>query len=129
MFTLLTLVEREPGFVYPPSWAEVAHVAKQRGYLQENALRLYLTNHGAQLLQMRAKPNDSVARYTMTKVDRVTRLALKDLSHDTGVPMQEAIAHVIQTVHRHRDALTRAARAARMDHPWEGISALLNAKN
>jgi hypothetical protein len=63
----------------------------------------------------------------MTKIDPVARLALKDLGRETGVPMQEALGFIVSEIHANRDALTRAARSAGLEHPWEAIRVLLKA--
>lgn len=127
LHALLTAVSQEDGFTYPPAWAPIADVAKRRGYLDEHGLKLYMKAHGKQWLAQRASPVSSSKTFTMTKVDPNTRLRLKDLSHDTGVPMQEAIGDIIGAIHEHRDELTRYARRVGLSHPWEAVGALLRA--
>ncbi len=124
VFALVTAVAASDGMLYGPKWAEVAHEAKRRGYLNENSLRLFITNHGRQYLSVRAQPRGT-GGHTMVKLDPAARLQLRDLRHDTGVLMQEAIGHILSTVHEHRDELTRVARSAGRDYPWEAIEVML----
>jgi hypothetical protein len=114
---------------YPPEWATVVHAAKGHGWLNEKGLQLFLSEHGRQWLTLRTGPSPSLAnKYSMTKIAPQTRLALKDLAHDTGVPMQEAIGHVIMAIHENRDALTRTARANGLTYPWEAIGRLVKGR-
>jgi hypothetical protein len=124
VFALLTAVEQEDGRTYPPEWAPVAYEAKRRGYVTETSLRLHLSAHGKQWLDAARAPTKEKA-YTMTKIDPSTRLALKDLSHEVKVPMQEVIGHIIDAVHANRDALTRIARRHGDVYPWEAIARLV----
>jgi hypothetical protein len=126
LFMIVTAVSQNEGMSYPPEWAAVVDAAKRRGWLAERALSLHLTTHGRQWLATRAAPTDRRA-YEMTKITLHARLQLKDLAHDTGTPMQEVIGHVIGAIHEHRDELTRAARRHGLDHPWEGVGALVRA--
>lgn len=124
IFALVTAVAEDDGRTYPPEWSQVADAAKRRRYLKERGLRLYLMDHGKQWLSSRAEPVGG-RHYTMTKINPATRLALKDLSRDTGVPMQEAIGHIISAVHEHRAELTSLAFKAGEKYPWEAIGVLL----
>jgi hypothetical protein len=125
IFMLLTRLDADDGMVLPPGpWVAVADVAKRRGFIEEHGLRLYMKKRGMQELEKRAKPS-SAKTTTMTKIYPPDRLLLKDLSHETGVAMQDAIGLVIAAVFEHRDALTRVARLNGLDYPWEGIGALL----
>lgn len=134
IFALVTAVGENEGMTYPPAWTPIADAAKRLGYLRESNLQLFLKDHGRQWLTARAQPRSGelggsgTVVYTMTKIDPKSRLRLKDLAHDTGVPMQEALGMIISAIHENRDELTRAARAAGEEHPWEAISALLRAR-
>jgi hypothetical protein len=124
IFMLLTRLDAEDGMVLPPGpWVAIADVAKRRGLIEEHGLRLYLKKRGRQELESRAAP--AGRQTTMTKIYPADRNQLKDLSHQTGVPMQDAIGLVVGAVYEHRDALTRVARANGLEHPWEGIGVLL----
>lgn len=124
VFMLVTAVAENDGMTYPPEWAPVVDAAKRRGFVHEKGLRLFLGTGGRQWLASRAAPSGG-RQYEMTKIRLVDRLALKALSLETGVNMQEVIGHVIQAVHDNRDELTRYARRHGMDHPWEAIGALV----
>jgi hypothetical protein len=124
VFMLLTRLDADDGMVLPPGpWVAVADVAKRRGFIEEHGLRLYLKKRGRQELEQRAQP--AGRQTTMTKIYPPDRLLLKDLSHETGVAMQDAIGLVLAAVYEHRDALTRVARANGLEYPWEGIGLLL----
>jgi hypothetical protein len=134
IFQLVTAVGEEEGRTVPPSWVAVTDAAKRAGYVRETGLRLYLTQHGRLWLASRASRNapgqgggSGTLTYTMTKIDPVARLALKDVARETGVPMQEALGHIVSEIHENRDALTSVARKAGFDHPWEAIRVLLKA--
>lgn len=125
VFMLVTAVSENDGMVYTPEWATVADAAKRRGYLEEHGLRLYMRKHGEQWLESRSKPRGAPGAYTMTKCTPLAKLHLKDLAHDTGVPMQDAIGDIIAAIHDRRDALTRLARKHGATHPWEAIRFLV----
>lgn len=125
IFTLVTAVSESDGLVYTPEWATVADAAKRRGYLEEHGLRLYMRKHGEQWLASRAQPRAAADTYTMTKCSPHAKLQLKDLAHDTGVPMQDAIGDIISAIHDRRDVLTRIARKHGASHPWEAIRFLV----
>lgn len=120
VFALVTAVHEEDGRSYPPEWAAAADAAKRRNYLSEVGLRLYMTKHGEEWLAQRG--GDGAKWYTMTKISKRARLALKDLAHETGVPMQEALSELVEAMYQNRDALTRAAHRSGLTHPWEAIS-------
>lgn len=121
---LVTAVERDEGMTYEPTWAAVVHAAKLRGYVREKSLRLYLATGGRQWLASRAASHGG-REWEMTKIRLNDRLKLKALALETGVSMQETIGHVIGAVYEHRDDLTRAARRAGLEHPWEGVAELV----
>lgn len=125
VFTLVTAVSENDGMVYTPEWALVADAAKRRGYLEEHGLKLFLKKHGAQWLEARAKPRNAPDTLTMTKLTPHAKLQLKDIAHDTGVPMQLAIGDIIAAIHDRRDALTKLARKHGAEHPWEAIRFLV----
>jgi hypothetical protein len=124
LFMIVTAVSENEGMTYPPEWAGVVDAAKRRQWLAEKGLHLHLTTHGRQWLATRAGPSKGRS-YEMTKIRLHDRLKLKDLSRDTSTPMQEVIGHVIGAIHEHRDELTRVARSAGEEHPWEGVRALI----
>lgn len=129
VFDLLTAVQQNDGMSYPPEWAVVAHAAKAQGWLNEKGLCLYLTEHGTQRLANRGGVSViGDKKYTMTKIDPLTRLALKDIARESKVPMQEAIGYIVQALHAHRDALTRVARANGDTYPWEALARLTKGK-
>jgi hypothetical protein len=125
---VLAVQEAGDGFAYPPEWAKIAHAAKAEGLLTERGLRLYLSEMGKQWLTQRAAPPDTGKEYTQTKVTPQTRYALKTIAREAGVPMQEVIGHIIDTVFENRDSLTRAARAQGLTYPWEAIGKLAKGK-
>jgi hypothetical protein len=125
VYALVLRVEEEDGLTLPPeqSWILAADAAKRAGYLSEKGFRLYLTKHGEQWLESRAKPPSK--DFTYTKIREASRLQLKDLSRETGVLMQDAIGELISAVHANRDALTRVARKHGEQHPWEALRYLV----
>lgn len=127
VFMLLTKLEQEgDGMVLPPGpWVEIADLAKRRGFINEHALRLYFTLRGRQELESRAQPRPDPKARDMTLIWPRDKLVLKDLAHETGVTMREALGGVVGIVYENRDALTRLARGAGLEHPWEGIGVLL----
>lgn len=127
LIALVTAVSNNDGMTFPPEWLTVADAAKRRGLLNETNLRLFLTDTGRQWLAIADAPAGPRV-YTMTKIDPHTRLALKDLARETGMPMQEAITHIVDAVHANRDALTRAARAQGLTYPWEAIGKLVKGR-
>jgi hypothetical protein len=125
IFALVTAVSENDGMGLPPEWLIVADAAKRRGYLNEHNLRLYLADLGRQWLALRSAPANGPKTYTMTKIDPQTRMALKDISRESRLPMQEAITHIVDAVHANRDALTRLARKHGRTYPWEAIRHLV----
>lgn len=130
VFALVTQVAKEgDGCVCPADWALIAHEAKRRGYLREHGkCRLYLTDHGRQWLSMRAGPAPRSRAYEMIKISLPARVLLKDLSHDTGVTMQETVGAILAAIHENRDALTRLAREHGLTYPWEAIAVLVRSR-
>jgi hypothetical protein len=124
LFMLVTAVAQDEGMSYDPTWAAVVHAAKLRGYVREKSLRLYLASGGRQWLASRAASHGG-REFEMTKIRLNDRLKLKALALETGVSMQETIGHVIGAIHEHRDELTRIARRAGMEHPWEAVGELV----
>lgn len=127
LFMLVTAVAEDEGMIYPPAWAPVVDAAKRRRWLAEKGLHLHLTTHGRQWLATRAAPTNGRA-YEMTKITLHHRLLLKDLARDTNTPMQEVIGAVVTAIHENRDELTRAARRAGLEHPWEAVGVLVRGK-
>ncbi len=117
---LVSLIAKEDGREMPPEWVFIAHQAKQRGYLREQALRLYITNHGKQWLRA-----EDESGHTMVKCTPAAKLALKDLARVTNTPMQDAIGELVHAMYEHNEALTRFARRHGGEHPWDAIPALL----
>lgn len=127
VFALLTkLADEGDGLVLPPGkWVQVADAAKRAGYIEEHGLRLYLKKRGQQELASRAAPAVAAKGRDMTLIFPADKLTLKDLSHEVGVPMRETLGHIVQALYEHRDELTRIARAARLEYPWEAIGVLV----
>jgi hypothetical protein len=126
VYALVRRVADDDGMTLPPEWLVEADHAKRRGYLNENNLRLFITLHGRQWIASK----DSTAQrrgHTMQKLSPGANLQLKDLAHDTGVPMKELVGHLIGVVHENRDRLTRYARKHGADHPWEAIPIMIAA--
>jgi hypothetical protein len=128
VFMLVTKLQEEDGFALPADmkWIAAADAAKRRGYIEEKGLKLFLREMGKQWLETRAEPN--ARGYEFTKISKADRFLLKQLARETGVPMQEAIGHIMRAIHHHRDELTKIARRAGYDHPWEGIEVLARGK-
>jgi hypothetical protein len=123
---LVIQVSRKPGMKYPAKRVPLVDAAKRLSYVREDSqMGLHLTEHGRLwLLDQVPGPEDR----TFTKILPSERLLLKDLSRDTGVPMQEVIGLVLRAVHDNRDSLATAAREASSSasrwYPWDGIYAL-----
>ncbi len=125
MYALVMRVADEGEITLPPDpqWILAADAAKRAGYLVEKGFRLSITKHGEQWLESRAKPAGK--EFTYTKIREHSRLQLKDLARDTGVPMQDTIGELIGAFHAHRDELTRIARKHGAEHPWEALRFLV----
>lgn len=121
LFELVTAVKERDGLTYPPAWAVHVDHAKRRSLIREQNLKLYLTDHGRLWLNRAEPPPPNARTYEMTKIRADERFLLKEMAKETGVPMQEAIGHIVSIMYEHRDALTRVAVQHGERYPWDAI--------
>jgi hypothetical protein len=121
IYVLVRAVVEAGGLPIDPQWVMTADAAERRGFLTRLRLQLFPTKLGEQLVKERA-PEPTSNERTMVKTTETTRFQLKSIAKEQGVTMFDTLVEIIKAVYENRDELTRQARAAGAQYPWEALT-------